>query len=83
MIWEGPPTDKREQSRKVKDTGGRLLGKIKGLKGRKLQSCRKRISVQPVSNQGKGRRHSGRKFGRRLEGTAGRLRQKGLVMRGE
>ncbi len=48
MRWEGPPTDNREQSGKVKDTGGSFFGEEKGLKGGKLENCR-RIPVYPVS----------------------------------
>ena len=46
VIWEGPPTDKDERSGKVKDTGGSFLGEKKGLKGGKLENCR-RMPVHP------------------------------------
>ncbi len=73
--WEGPPTDYRERSGKVKDTGGSFFGKKKGLKGGKLENCR-RIPVHPVSAIRGGE-------GDVVVDKLGRLRQKGLMRRGE
>ena len=75
MIWEGPPTDKDERSGKVKDTAGSFLGEKKGLKGGKLENCR-RMPVHPVSAIRGGE-------GDAVVGKWGRLRQKGLMRRGE
>ena len=75
MIWEGPPTDKDERSGKVKDTAGSFLGEKKGLKGGKLENCR-RMPVHPVSAMRGG---EGDAVGDKL----GRLRQKGLMRRGD
>ncbi len=73
--WEGPPTDNRERSGKVKDTGGSFSGEKKGLKGGKLENCR-RIPVHPVSAiRGE--------EGDVVVDKLGRLRQKGLMRRGE
>ena len=74
-MWEGPPTDKDERSGKVKDTGGSFLGEKKGLKGGKLENCR-RMPVHPVSASRGGE-------GDAVVGKWGRLRQKGLMRRGE
>ena len=75
MRWEGPPTDNRERSGKVKDTGGSFFGKKKGLKGGKLENCR-RIPVHPVSAIRGGE-------GDVVVDKLGRLRQKGLIRIGE
>ena len=71
MIWEGPPTDKEERSGKVKETAGSFLGEKKGLKGGKLENCR-RMSVHPVSAMRGGE-------GDAVRNKWGRLRQKGLI----
>ena len=75
MIWEGPPTDKDERSGKVKDTAGSFLGEKKGLKGGKLENCR-RMPVHPVSAMRGGE-------GDTVVDRWGRLRQKGLMRTGE
>ena len=75
MIWEGPPTDKDERSGKVKDTAGSFLGEKKGLKGGKLENCR-RMPVHPVSAMRGGEVDA-------VADKAGRLRQKGLMRRGD
>ena len=75
MIWEGPPTDKDERSGKVKDTAGSFLGEKKGLKGGKLENCR-RMPVHPVSAMRGGE-------GDAVVDKWGRLRQKGLLRTGE
>ena len=75
MIWEGPPTDKDERSGKVKDTAGSFLGEKKGLKGGKLENCR-RMPVHPVSAMRGGE-------GDAVVDRLGRLRQKGLMRRGD
>ena len=74
-MWEGPPTDKDERSGKVKDTGGSFLGEKKGLKGGKLENCR-RMPVHPVSAMRGGE-------GDAVVHKLGRLRQKGLMRRGD
>ena len=74
MRWEGPPTDNRERSGKVKDTGGSFFGEKKGRKGGKLENWR-RIPVQPVSAIRGGE-------GDVVVDKLGRLRQKGLMRRG-
>ena len=74
-MWEGPPTDKDERSGKVKDTAGSFLGEKKGLKGGKLENCR-RMPVHPVSAMRGGE-------GDAVADKAGRLRQKGLMRRGD
>ena len=75
MIWEGPPTDKDERSGKVKETAGSFLGEKKGLKGGKLENCR-RMPVHPVSAMRGGE-------GDAVVDKLGRLRQKGLMRRGD
>ena len=75
MRWEGPPTDKDERSGKVKDTAGSFLGEKKGLKGGKLENCR-RMPVHPVSEIRGGE-------GDAAVGKLSRLRQKGLMRRGD
>ena len=75
MIWEGPPTDKEERSGKVKDREGSFLGEKKGLKGGKLENCR-RMPVHPVSAMRGGE-------GDAVVDRLGRLRQKGLVRIGD
>jgi hypothetical protein len=85
-MWEGPPTDKDERSGKVKDTGGSFLGEKKGLKGGKLENWR-RNPVHPVSaiRGGEGDvvvdKWGGE--GDEVVEKLGRLRQKGLLRRGE
>ena len=74
-MWEGPPTDKDERSGKVKDTAGSFLGEKKGLKGGKLENCR-RMPVHPVSAMRGGE-------GDAVVHKLGRLRQKGLMRRGD
>ena len=69
-MWEGPPTDKNERSGKVKDTAGSFLGEKKGLKGGKLENCR-RMPVHPVSAMRGGE-------GDAVVHKLGRLRQQGL-----
>ncbi len=59
----------------MKDTGGSFFGEKKGLKGGKLENCR-RIPVHPVSAIRGGE-------GDVLVDKLGRLRQKGLLRRGE
>jgi hypothetical protein len=73
--WEGPPTDNKDRSGKVKDTGGSFFGEKKGLKGGKLENCR-RIPVHPVSAIRGGE-------GDVVVDKLGRFRQKGLLRRGE
>jgi hypothetical protein len=73
--WEGPPTDNRERSGKVKDTGGSFFGEKKWLKGGKLENCR-RIPMHPVSAIRGGESDA-------VVGKWGKLRQKGLMRRGE
>ena len=75
MIWEGPPTDKDERSGKVKDTAGSFLGEKKGLKGGKLENCR-RMPVHPVSAMSGGE-------GDAVVDRLGRLRQKGVMRIGD
>ena len=75
VIWEGPPTDKDERSGKVKDTAGSFLGEKKGLRGGKLENCR-RMPVHPVSAMRGGE-------GDGVVDKLGRLRQKGLMRRGD
>jgi len=74
-MWEGPPTDKDERSGKVKETAGSFLGEKKGLKGGKLENCR-RMPVHPVSAMRGGE-------GDTVVDRWGRLRQKGLMRLGE
>ena len=74
-MWEGPPTDKDERSGKVKETAGSFLGEKKGLKGGKLENCR-RMPVHPVSAMRGGE-------GDTVVDRWGRLRQKGLMRTGE
>ncbi len=71
--WEGPPTDNRKRSGKVKDTVGSFFGEKKGLKGGKLENCR-RIPVHPVSAIKGGE-------GDVVVDKLGRPRQKGLMRR--
>ncbi len=75
MRWEGPPTDNKDRSGKVKDTGGSFFGEKKGLKGGKLENCR-RIPVHPVSAIRGGE-------GDVVADKLGRFRQKGLLRRGK
>jgi len=75
VMWEGPPTDKDERSGKVKETAGSFLGEKKGLKGGKLENCR-RMPVHPVSAMRGGE-------GDTVVDRWGRLRQKGLMRVGE
>ena len=74
-MWEGPPTDNVERSGNVKDIEGSFFGEKKGLKGGKLENCR-RTPVHPVSAIRGGE-------GDIVVDKGGRLRQKGLVRRGE
>ena len=74
-MWEGPPTDNVERSGNVKDIEGSFFGEKKGLKGGKLENCR-RTPVHPVSAIRGGE-------GDTVVDKGGRLRQKGLVRRGE
>jgi hypothetical protein len=58
--WEGPPTDNRERSGKVKDTGGSFFGEKKGLKG-EVGELQKDPGTSGV--WGRGGRRSGRQVG--------------------
>ena len=72
--WEGPPTDNRERSGRVKDTGGSFFGEKKGLRGGKFENWR-RTPVHPVSAIRGGE-------GDVVVDKLGRFRQKGLLRRG-